>query len=182
MYIYIYIYIYTHTSTTLLGTQFNCLVTLIANQPITWQQLNATRCGEDDLLKFKPSIRMGKKGDLSDFECGMVVGTDGLVWVFQKLLIYWDFHAQPSLGFTENCPKKRKYTVSGSCVDENALVDVRSQRRMGRLVRDDIKATIIQIITHYNQGMQDTISERTTCYGADGLQQQKTTPGAAPVS
>ncbi len=25
------------------------------------------------LLKFKPSIRMGKKGDLSDFERGMVV-------------------------------------------------------------------------------------------------------------
>ncbi len=34
----------------------------------------ASRCGEDDLLKFKPSIRMGKKRDLSDFECGMVVG------------------------------------------------------------------------------------------------------------
>ena len=31
---------------------------------------------------------MGKKGDLSDFEHGMVVG------VFQKLLIHWDFHAQ----------------------------------------------------------------------------------------
>ncbi len=29
---------------------------------------------EDDLLKFKPSIRMGKKGDLSDCERGMVVG------------------------------------------------------------------------------------------------------------
>ncbi len=27
-----------------------------------------------DLLKFKPSIRMGKKGVLSDFERGMVVG------------------------------------------------------------------------------------------------------------
>ncbi len=27
-----------------------------------------------DLLKFKPSIRMGKKGDLSDFARGMVVG------------------------------------------------------------------------------------------------------------
>ncbi len=26
------------------------------------------------MLKFKPSIRMGKKGDLSDFECVMVVG------------------------------------------------------------------------------------------------------------
>ncbi len=33
---------------------------------------------------------------------------------------------------------------------------------MGRLVRDDRKATVTQIITHYNQGMQNTISERTT--------------------
>jgi len=31
-------------------------------------------CGEDDLLNFKPSIRMGKKGNLSNFERGMVVG------------------------------------------------------------------------------------------------------------
>ncbi len=53
---------------------------------------------------------MGKKEDLSDFERGMVVG------VFQKLLIYWDLCAQPSLGFTENGPKKR------NCVDENALL------------------------------------------------------------
>ena len=30
------------------------------------------------MLKFKVSIRIGKKGDLSDFECGMVVGEDGL--------------------------------------------------------------------------------------------------------
>ncbi len=52
----------------------------------------------------------------------MVVGADGLVWVFQKLLIYWDFHTQPSLEFTENGPSKRKYPVSGSCVDENALL------------------------------------------------------------
>ncbi len=59
------------------------------------------------------SIRKGKKGDLSDFERGML---------FQKLLIYWDFHAQPSLGFTENGLKKRKYPVSGSCVDDNALM------------------------------------------------------------
>ncbi len=42
------------------------------------------------------------------------------------------------------------------------LVDVRGQRRMGRLVRDDRKATVTQIITRYNQGMQNTISERTT--------------------
>ncbi len=60
---------------------------------------------------------MEKKGDLSDFERGMVVGC----WLFQKL-IYCDFYAQPSLGFTENGPKKRTNPVSGSCVDENALL------------------------------------------------------------
>ncbi len=64
--------------------------------------------------------------------------------------------------------------MSGSCVDGNALVDVRCQRRMGRLVRDDIKATIIQIITHYNQGMQDTISECTTCVEQMGYSSRRT--------
>jgi len=48
---------------------------------------------------------MGKKGDLSDFERGMVVGAR----VSQKLLIYKEFHTQPSLVFTEN----------GSSVAEN---------------------------------------------------------------
>ncbi len=85
---------------------------------------------------------------------------DGLVWVFQKL-IYWDFHAQPSLGFTDNGPKKRKYPVSSSCVDGNALL-MSGQRRMGRLVRDDRKATVTQIITRYKEGMQNAISEHTT--------------------
>ncbi len=47
---------------------------------------------------------------------------DLLAWVIQKLLIYWDFHAQPYLGFIENGLKNRKYPVSGSCVDENALL------------------------------------------------------------
>ncbi len=36
------------------------------------------------------------------------------------------------------------------------------QRRMGRLVRDNRKATVTRITTRYNQGMQNTISERTT--------------------
>ncbi len=49
---------------------------------------------------------------------------------------YWDFHTQPSLGF-------------------------RGQRRMGKLVRDR-KATVTQITTCDNGGMQNTISEQTT--------------------
>ncbi len=32
---------------------------------------------------------------------------------------------------------------------------------MGRLIRDDRKATVTQITARYNQGMQNTISERT---------------------
>ncbi len=58
---------------------------------------------------------MGKKADLSDFELGMVVG----ISTTADLL---GFNAQPSLGFTENGPKKRKYPVRGSSVDENALL------------------------------------------------------------
>ncbi len=79
---------------------------------------------------------------------------DGLIWVFQKLLISWDFHTQPSLGFTEN--EKEKISSERQLCGRKCLSDVRGQRRMGRLVRDDRKAT------RYNQGMQNTISERTT--------------------
>ncbi len=38
-------------------------------------------------------------------------------------MIYWDFHAQPSLEFTENGTEKHHHIqCSGSCVDESALV------------------------------------------------------------
>ncbi len=98
---------------------------------------------------------MGKKGDLSDFECGLGC----CCWSISKLLIYWDFHAQPSLGFTENGPKKK---ISSEWQLYGQKMPCWSQRRMGRLVRDDRKATVTQITTHYNQCMQNTISERTT--------------------
>ncbi len=37
-----------------------------------------------------------------------------------------------------------------------------SERKMGRWVKDDRKAIVTQIITRYNQGMQNIISEHTT--------------------
>lgn len=38
------------------------------------QYIKACRRGQDNLLKLKPSIRMGNRGNLRDSERGMVVG------------------------------------------------------------------------------------------------------------
>ncbi len=58
--------------------------------------------------------------------------------------------------------EKEKISSERQLCGQKCLVDVRSQRRMGRLDRDDRKATETQITTRYNQGMQNTISENTT--------------------
>ncbi len=58
--------------------------------------------------------------------------------------------------------QKEKISSERKLCGRKCLVDVRGQRRMGRLVRDDRKATVTQKITRYNQGMQNTISEHTT--------------------
>ncbi len=134
--------VYTHTLTDHFIRQHKLLIRQSHGSSI-W----AFRCGEDDLLKFKPSIRMGKKWDLNDFERGMVVGV-----------------RQAGLSIFLRC-----------------LTDVSGPRRMGRLGRDDRKATVTQITACYNQGMQNTIS-KTSNPEADQLQQQKTTPGTTPVT
>ncbi len=57
-----------------------------------------------------------------------------------------------------------KYKISSDrqLCGRKYLVDVRGQRRMGRLIRDDRKATVSQITTRSKQGMHNTIYERTT--------------------
>ncbi len=57
---------------------------------------------------------------------------------------------------------KRENIQRGQLCGWKCLVDVRGQRRMDRLVRDDRKTTVTQITTRYNQDMQNTISEHTT--------------------
>ncbi len=59
-------------------------------------------------------------------------------------------------------PEKEKISSEWQLCGRKCLVDVRGQRRMDRLVRDDRKATVTQITTRYNQSMQNTISEHTT--------------------
>ncbi len=57
---------------------------------------------------------------------------------------------------------KEKISSERQLCGWKCLVDVRGQRRMDRLVRDDRKTTVTQITTRYNQDIQNTISEHTT--------------------
>lgn len=44
----------------------------------------ACRHGQEELLNFKQSIRVGKKGDLRDFEGSMIVGAYELLVHFRR--------------------------------------------------------------------------------------------------
>ncbi len=102
---------------------------------------------------------MGKKGDLSDFEHGMVVG--------QKLHLVISKTAD-LLGFSRTTISRvyRERSDKEKIMQWVAVVWTKmpcwGQRRMARLVRSYRKVTVTQITTRYNQGMQNTISEHTT--------------------
>ncbi len=72
--------------------------------------------------------------------------------------------------------------MSGSCVDENALL-MKVRGEWADWLEMIEMATVTQITTRYNQGMQKyhLWTHNTSNPEADGLQQQKTTSGAAPV-
>jgi len=84
---------------------------------------------------------MGNNGDLSNFERGRDVGATRAIFHQKIQFSYWDFHTQPFVGFTKNGVKREKHPVCGSPVGE-CLVDARGQRRIGRLIQADRRATL----------------------------------------
>ena len=132
---------------------FNYLLTQTDDQPIAWQQLNAFRHVEVVKTTCWSSNRASEWGRTGfKWLWTWLLVPDGLVWVCQKQLICWDLHPQPSLGLLRMVRKREN--IQWKC-----LVGVRGQRRMGRLVPDDRKATGTQIRTHSNQGMQNILKK-----------------------
>ncbi len=136
----------------------------IANQPFTRQQLNAFI--HLDVMKMtcwssNRASERGRKG-FKWSERGLVVGARraGLS-ISQTVDLLGFSHTTISSVYRERCEKEKISSERQLC-EWKCLVDVRGQRRMDRLVRDDRKTTVTQITTRYNQDLQNTISEHTT--------------------
>ncbi len=102
---------------------------------------------------------MRKKGDITDFDRGMVVGDRRAGLSISKTADLLGFSRTNISSVYREWSEKVKISSERLLCGRKCLVSVRGQRRLDRLVRDDRKATVNQIT---NQGMQNTISEHTT--------------------
>lgn len=107
--LYICIYTLTSTSAEVLNLFVNANISL-ANYMAT-QCIEACRHDQDNLLKFKLTIKMGKKSTLNNFECGMVVSARLVGLSVSQSADPLGFFHTTSLEFTENGPTPPKISI-----------------------------------------------------------------------
>ncbi len=113
------------------------------------------------LAEVQTEHQNGEERDLSDFERGMVAGARRAALSISKTADLLGFSRTTISRVYRERSEKEKISSERQLCGWKCLV-VRGQRRMSRLVRDYRKTTVTQITTRYNQGMPNTISERTT--------------------
>lgn len=111
--------------------------------------------------EFEPSIGMGKKGDLSDFDRGRIVGARRTGLSISETAAQLGFSRTTISRVYREWLRENKMSSKRQSCGRKSLVDVQGQMKIDRLLQDDRKATVAQITTRYNQGTQNTISERT---------------------
>ncbi len=108
------------------------------------------------LAEVQTEHQNGEEGDLSDFERGMVVGDRRAGLSISKTADLLVLSSTTISRVYREWSEKEKISSEWQLCGRKCLVDFRGQRRMSRLVRDDRKATVTQITTRYNQGIQNT--------------------------